>query len=85
MPETQRNFSEESFHRKDSSTIDVDHLQAILKEQARIALVNYDAAQRNHESILKLMAIITEQSKAIDGLIATVGDLLETMALKGDD
>lgn len=63
----------------ETQTIDKNHLEAILTEQARIALVNYDAAQRNHESILKLMTIITEQSHRIDELLATVGDLLEAL------
>lgn len=58
------------------STIDTEHLKAILVEQSRIALVNYDAAHKNHENLEKLLAIVVEQSHQVKVLVATVADLL---------
>ncbi len=63
----------------ETQTIELDHLQAILTEQARIALVNYDAAQKNQLSLCKLSEIVALQSKQVAVLIATVGDLLEAL------
>jgi DNA-directed RNA polymerase subunit L len=63
----------------ETQTIDGEHLKAILVEQARIALVNYDAAHSNHESIQKLTLIVAEQSRQVTVLIATIGDLLEAL------
>lgn len=60
--------------------LDSDHLKNIVKEQARIALVNYDAAQKNHDNLRQLTDIVAQQSKQVAVLISIIGDLLEELA-----
>lgn len=62
----------------ETQIINNNHLQAILIEQARIALVNYDAAMKNQSSLCKLSEMVAEQSKQVAILLATVADLLES-------
>lgn len=62
------------------TTIELEDIKNIVKEQSRIALVNYDAAQRNHDSLNQLAEIVATQSRQVAVLISLVGDLLEELA-----
>lgn len=65
--------------------IDLDSIKAIVREQSRIALINYDAAQKNHDNLSRLSEIVAEQSRQVAVLISTIGDLLEAIAVKSYD
>lgn len=62
------------------SIIELNDLKNIVTEQARIALVNYDASKTNHDHLKQLTEIVAEQSRQVTVLVATVGDLLDAMA-----
>lgn len=51
-------------------------LRSLLEQQAQIALVNYDTAQR-------LTAVVEEQSKIIEALLAMVQELVSIV--RGSD
>lgn len=60
--------------------IELDDIKNIVREQSRIALINYDAAQKNHDNLRQLADIVAEQSKQVAALISMIGDLLEELA-----
>ena len=62
------------------TTIELEDIKNIVTEQSRIALINYDAAQKNHDSLNQLAEIVATQSRQVAVLISLIGDLLEELA-----
>lgn len=63
----------------DTEAEEIARWRSLLEHQGHIALVNYDTAQANQESLKKLLKIAAEQSRQIDVLLSTVRGLLEVL------